>query len=130
MYAQSCTDTKEKVAELLKGLDLEAEVSSKVQALLLQREKRQDTQGLKTHLTTELGLSESRATAIVEAANDLEATPKVNGVANGVDGVAPPEIKEPVLITDVRAFKASLTATSGARPVKDMSEYEDVDCKL
>ncbi|KAJ9425219.1 insulysin [Fusarium oxysporum] len=33
-------------------------------------------------------------------------------------------------ITDVRLYKAGLTASSGARPVKDINEYEDTDAKL
>lgn len=33
-------------------------------------------------------------------------------------------------VTDVRLYKAGLTASSGARPVKDISEYEDTDAKL
>ena len=37
---------------------------------------------------------------------------------------------EAVEILDVYAHKVSLVATPGARPVKDLSEYEDVDAKL
>ncbi|RGP63560.1 insulysin [Fusarium sporotrichioides] len=33
-------------------------------------------------------------------------------------------------VTDVRLYKAGLTASSGARPVKDISEYADTDAKL
>ncbi|KAF9772571.1 hypothetical protein IL306_009710, partial [Fusarium sp. DS 682] len=33
-------------------------------------------------------------------------------------------------ITDVRLYKARLTASTGARPVRDISEYEDTDAKL
>ncbi|EXM16612.1 hypothetical protein FOTG_15122 [Fusarium oxysporum f. sp. vasinfectum 25433] len=33
-------------------------------------------------------------------------------------------------ITDGRLFKAGLTASLGARPVKDISEYEDTDAEL
>ncbi|RKK66163.1 hypothetical protein BFJ69_g15649 [Fusarium oxysporum] len=33
-------------------------------------------------------------------------------------------------ITDVRLYKARLTASSGAKPVKDISEYEDADATL
>jgi hypothetical protein len=32
--------------------------------------------------------------------------------------------------TDGRLFKAGLTASLGARPVKDISEYEDTDAEL
>ncbi|KAM0540333.1 hypothetical protein ACHAO7_011288 [Fusarium culmorum] len=33
-------------------------------------------------------------------------------------------------ITDVTLYKAGLTASSGARPVKDISEYADTNAKL
>ncbi|KAI3573336.1 Metalloenzyme, LuxS/M16 peptidase-like protein [Fusarium oxysporum f. sp. albedinis] len=33
-------------------------------------------------------------------------------------------------ITDVRLYKAGLAASSGARPVKDINEYEDMDATL
>ncbi|KAK2122190.1 hypothetical protein NOF04DRAFT_1197537 [Fusarium oxysporum II5] len=39
-------------------------------------------------------------------------------------------IKTAEEITDVRLYKASSTASSGARPIKDISEYEDTDVKL
>jgi insulysin len=32
-------------------------------------------------------------------------------------------------ITDVRLYKAGLTASSGARPVKDINEYRDIGAK-
>lgn len=37
---------------------------------------------------------------------------------------------EPVVITDVRSFRAGLVATRGARAAKDLGEYEDTDAKL
>ncbi|RTE67947.1 hypothetical protein BHE90_017676, partial [Fusarium euwallaceae] len=45
-------------------------------------------------------------------------------------GDIPSAISTAVEITDVRVFKANLPASSGARPVKDVSEYEDTDAKL
>lgn len=35
-----------------------------------------------------------------------------------------------VVIEDVRDFKACLAVTTGARAVKDLSEFEDLDSKL
>jgi insulysin len=46
---------------------------------------------------------------------------------NGNDGK---EKKKPVLIEDVRAWKASLPASQGPRMVKDLSEFEDFEAKL
>lgn len=41
-----------------------------------------------------------------------------------------PAIKEAEVIVDVRAFKASMPLSEGARPVKDLSEFEDFEPKL
>lgn len=38
--------------------------------------------------------------------------------------------KKTVLINDVRAWKASLSASQGPRTVKDLSEFEDFEAKL
>lgn len=35
-----------------------------------------------------------------------------------------------IVITDVKAFKASMPVSAGARPVKDLSEFEDLEPKL
>lgn len=127
LYAQSCAETKEKAADLLKGLKVESEISTKIQTVLMQHEKRRDTQGLKAYLAKDLKLSEDQVAAVIEAAKDLE-RPKVNGIAeNGTDAETS---KEAVVITDVRAFRASLVASPGALPAKDMSEYEELDSKL
>ena len=39
-------------------------------------------------------------------------------------------VDEAIEIHDVYGYKASLAATPGACPVKDLSEYEDTDAKL
>jgi len=38
--------------------------------------------------------------------------------------------KKPILIEDVRAFKASMQASPGPQPVKHLTEYEDTEAKL
>jgi insulysin len=53
--------------------------------------------------------------------------------ANGdkkVNGNDEKEEKKPILIEDVRAWKASLPASQGPRMVKDLSEFEDFEPKL
>jgi insulysin len=53
--------------------------------------------------------------------------------ANGdekVNGNDEKEEKKPILIEDVRAWKASLPASQGPRMVKDLSEFEDFEAKL
>jgi insulysin len=47
-----------------------------------------------------------------------------------IDGNGEKEKKKPVLIEDVRAWKASLPASQGPRMVKDLSEFEDFEAKL
>lgn len=37
---------------------------------------------------------------------------------------------EPLLIRNVRDYKARLSVTAGARPIRDLSEFEEVDSKL
>lgn len=47
-----------------------------------------------------------------------------NGTITDANGVDPIEIK------DVRMFKSSLAVTPGAVPVKDISEFEELESKL
>ncbi|KAF6824712.1 zinc protease [Colletotrichum musicola] len=51
---------------------------------------------------------------------------KVNGVKEE-EGETESSEPEPVLITDVRSFRAGLQATRGARSAKDLNEYKDKD---
>lgn len=63
-----------------------------------------------------------------QAGKSTETETKVNGVKKEEgDATSTPE---PVPIKDVRSFRAGLQATRGARPAKDLSEYEDTDAKL
>ncbi|KAF6785196.1 zinc protease [Colletotrichum sojae] len=50
---------------------------------------------------------------------------KVNGVKEE-EGETKSSEPKPVLVTDVRSFRAGLQATRGARSEKDLSEYEDM----
>lgn len=52
-----------------------------------------------------------------------------NGIttqASGTNWTAP----EPYIIEDVREFRSQLAASAGPRPVKDLSEFEELDSKL
>ncbi|MBE3048892.1 hypothetical protein IMZ48_41620 [Candidatus Bathyarchaeota archaeon] len=40
------------------------------------------------------------------------------------------EGKQATVIEDVRSYKAGLVASAGARPARDVTEYEEVDAKL
>lgn len=47
-----------------------------------------------------------------------------------VNGDAEIKQAEVVVIEDVKAFKASMPVSAGARPVKDLSEFEELEPKL
>lgn len=57
--------------------------------------------------------------------------PVANGHGVSNDGnVEAEEKKQPILIKDVRAWKAGLQASRGPRAVRDLSEFEDLGAKL
>jgi insulysin len=68
-------------------------------------------------------------TSSTSAKEEVNGHAETNGVekVNGNDGK---DKKKPVLIEDVRAWKASLPASQGPRMVKDLSEFEDFEAKL
>ncbi len=51
-----------------------------------------------------------------------------NGIVNG--GTKGIIHKDAAMIEDVHAFKAGLAVSAGARPVKDLSEFEELEPKL
>jgi len=65
--------------------------------------------------TKSLVIGEEKETQTVE--EEKKAEVKGNGI-------------ERVVITDVRKFKAGLLVSAGPRPVKDISEFEELDAKL
>lgn len=69
------------------------------------------------------GTAETAAESEPEEASQENQQPDVS--ANGNT-----PIDEATEIKDVCALKASLAVTPGARPVRDLSEYEDTDAKL
>lgn len=71
------------------------------------------------------GAQQRQEEAQKKADEESTSSQKEDKTCNGISAVASAEE-----ITDVRVFKASLTASSGARPAKDLSEYEDTDAKL
>lgn len=143
LFAQGNAQSKEKMDALL-GTTLAgetAETKEAVTSALMQPELRGDTATLHKYLSSDLKLAEDKIEAILTVARDPATEPKEteegeavngdengNGVSNGADGAA--NKKKPILITDVRAFKASLVASAGARPARDITEYEEVNGKL
>jgi insulysin len=130
LYAQSTVQSKEKIADLLKALDLPNEKSAKLQAVLLQKIWRQDTAGLKAYLEQELKLPSGKVAAVLEAAKSPEMNPNFRG-PDEIDGQATANgISKPVFIKDVRGFKAGLMVTPGPRPAMSPRVWEEAESKL
>lgn len=64
--------------------------------------------------------SEERAKLVVQLFARGGSVAETNGVAES----------EATVIEDVRAYKAGLAASAGARPARDVTEYEEIDAKL
>jgi insulysin len=115
------TDSKSVLAAVTSYLRDSAGVAEEqIKALAEQGE------GLLQQILPPLNLSSSTTSAKEADTNGHVANgdEKVNG--NEAKG----ETKKPVLIEDVRAWKASLPASQGPRMVKDLSEFEDFEAKL
>ncbi|KAI8223509.1 insulin-degrading enzyme [Colletotrichum sp. SAR 10_96] len=63
-----------------------------------------------------------------QAGNSTETKATMDGIKTQESDAA--STPKPVLIKDIRSFRANLQATRGARPAKDLSEYEDMDLNL
>lgn len=75
-------------------------------------------------------ISPTRAKLVVNlVAQSSNPESKENATTNGEETV-PTNGTVPVAITDVRDFKASLVASPGACPVRNLSEFEEIDSKL
>lgn len=96
-----------------------------------------------TYLTDVAGVAAEEAKQVVEQGKAVigGVLPSLGIVASGAEepvtnGHADAEGKEPqsesktVVIEDVKAWKASMPLSAGARPVKDLSEFEEVAPKL
>jgi insulysin len=87
-------------------------------------------EGLLGQILPSLNLSSTPAKA--ESNGDVEANEYLSNAEEKVNGndEKKDEKKKPVLIEDVRAWKASLPASQGPKAVKDLSEFEDFEAKL
>jgi insulysin len=116
------TDSKSVLATVTSCLRDSAGVAEEqIKALAEQGE------GLLQQILPSLNLSSSTTSAKEAETNGHVANGdvKVNG-----NGEKEKEKKKPVLIEDVRAWKASLPASQGPRMVKNLSEFEDFEAKL
>ncbi|KAI9676006.1 MAG: Insulinase (Peptidase M16) [Caeruleum heppii] len=85
-------------------------------------------QGLLEAALPALGIPTSSATQ--SQANGETESPPANGLINGEADGHGHATSETVVIEDVHAFKAGMAVSAGARPVKDLSEFEDLEPKL
>jgi insulysin len=133
LFAQGNAESKQRMNDLLKTLSDETdEVREAVRSALMHAELRDDTSAL-GKVMAQLKLSADKTNAVLAAAKDPATEPKTEGskdqgVKNGLpaNGIAPILIDE----ANVRLFKTSLQVTSGAQPVKDITEFEDIEPKL
>jgi insulysin len=133
--AKSDVSTRQ-ISELVAALDLDddraALAATDLQARLsaAHHDEAKEMEKLEQYLLHDLKVTESKIDAAVEAwkkLHDQDAGP--NGVVK--DAPLPSSNgSTPIIIDDVRDYKASLAVSAGARPVKDLSEYEDLGSKL
>lgn len=138
MIAQATSDVSTKqISELVKSLELsptekEAEAATDLQARLSAagHDKAKEIEGLREYLLHDLKVAETKIDAAVESWKKLH-TAKANGVV-GRQEEDPPSLNgtEIVLVNDIRDFKARLPVSAGARPVVDLTDYEELEPKL
>ena len=88
-------------------------------------------EGLLQQILPSLNLSSSAPAKEDGSNGNAEANEYLSNADEKVNGNgAKDEKKKPILIEDVRAWKASLPASQGPRMVKDLSEFEDFEAKL
>lgn len=133
--AKSDVSTKE-ISELIKALDIDAAAASRAATELQARlsaaghDVEKEVADLRDYLFHDLKVPEGKIDVAADAWKKIHAK---HGPGNDVvKNAEPPSANgtTPVFIDDVRTFRASLPASNGARPLRDLSEYEDLDAKL
>ncbi len=137
LEAQSKSDVSTKqISELVAALDLDSNTSAQAATDLQARlsaaghDEEKEVASLQDYLLHELKVAENKIDDAVGVWKKLHAQNLgVNGI---VKDAAPPSSNgtTPVVIYDVRSFKSSLTVSAGAKPPRDLSEYEELDSKL
>lgn len=94
------------------------------------QEKRQSIDLLQAYLESEKSLASDKSKEVLEDIKKIGLSQAAHSeVADGsTSGVSAVDTAQE--ITDVRQYKAGLLASSGARPVKEISEFEESDAKL
>jgi insulysin len=118
LVAQGSAALDEKMTELLKSLNLEKAAETKVKAALLLPEMQENAETLRLYLRSELKLANEKVTAVAAAARYPKTRPKANGVSEDAKATTG---ANPVVITDIRSFRASRQATSSAKSTGDLN---------
>lgn len=131
--AKSDVSTKQ-ISDLIKTLKLDpaiAKAATDLQARLSAagHDVDKEVAGLRDYLLHDLKVPEARIDTAAEAWKKIRAEHGPGGDA--VKDAEPPSSNgtRPVLIENVRTFRASLPATNGARPLTDLAEFEDLEAK-
>lgn len=142
MVAQAVSDVSTKqITELVKTLDLnsterESQAATDLQARLSaaghEHDEAKEVEDLKSYLQHDLQVDEVKVDAAVEAWRKLSSASKTNGASGTHEEADPPSLNgtKITFIEDPRDFKAALPVSAGARPVKDLEEYEELEPKL
>ncbi|KXX73626.1 Insulin-degrading enzyme [Madurella mycetomatis] len=137
LEAQSKSDVSTKqISELIKTLGLSttdaAQAATDLQTRLsgAGHDVEKEVADLRDYLLHDLKVHEGKIDAAAEAWRKIHTE---NGSGNEVVKDAEPPSANgttPVIIQDVRVFRSGLAASKGATPVRDLSEYEDLEAKL
>lgn len=94
-------------------------------------EQRQSVDLLQKYLKDVLHVSDEEVASIAEKAKESGLKVAASANEDPADiSAGSTAITTATEITDIHRFKASLSASPGAHPVKNMHEYEDIDSKL
>lgn len=124
LHAQGAGELDTKVIKILQNAGLTDVPAEQRQSLdLLEKYVKEEVKLQEPKIASVL--SELKEAGLTQAAPEEDSNETPGDIAKGSNAVsAASEIK------DLRRFKSGLMASSGARPVKDISEYWDPDSKL
>lgn len=120
LHARGAGELDLKVIELLRSSGLED----------VPQEKRQSLELLDGYLEDKPDVAQSKRESIVSHAKELGLSQTAETADKYSTQDAPSAVETAQEITDVRQHKAGLMASQGARPVKELSEFEETDAKL
>jgi insulysin len=133
--AKSDVSTKQ-ISELIQTLELDTTAAAQAATDLQTRlsaaghDVEKEVAGLRDYLLHNLQVPEGKIDTAVEAWRKIH---EEHGPGSDVVKDAEPPSANgtmPVFIEDVRLFRSSLTASKGPTPLRDLSEFEDLEAKL